>query len=316
MSHELEMVNGEASMAYAGETPWHGLGVEVDPSVSTTEMMKAANLDWTVTKTPMFAKVGNNYIPTKQQALVRESDNKVLTIVGPGWNPVQNQEAFDFFDEFVTAGDMEMHTAGSLRGGEIVWALGKVKSSFSIFGGDEIQSYLLFTNPHQYGKSIDIRFTPIRVVCNNTLTLSLSGKKDLMVRLNHRASFDAEQVKNILGIANTKMDAYKETAEFLGSKRFTDEKVIEYLNEVFPVVGKKAKELSRPAKTVKDIMDSQPGAKFAEGSYWQLFNAVTFATDHVLGQTDDTRLYSSWYGPNRNRKTLALEKAVAYANAA
>ncbi len=316
MAHELEMINGTAQMAYAGETPWHGLGTKVDANVSTDEMMKAAGLDWTVSKHSVYASVKGNYIATGQEALIRDTDNKVLTTVGKGWTPVQNAEAFDFFSEFVEAGDMEMHTAGSLKGGEIVWALGKVKSSFELFGGDKIESYLLFTNPHQYGKSIDIRFTPIRVVCNNTLTLSLSGKKDLMVRLTHRSGFDVEQVKNVLGIANSKMDTYKETAEFLGSKMFTADKLNEYLDEVFPVAGKKSKELSRPAKTVKDLMETQPGAEFAEGSFWQAFNAVTFATDHVLGNTDDTRLYSSWYGPNRNRKMFALEKAIEYAEAA
>ena len=71
---------------------------------------------------------------------------------------------------------MEMHTAGSLKGGQQVWALAKIKESFDVFGKeDTVESYLLFSNPHQYGKSIDIRFTPIRVVCNNTLTFSLNS---------------------------------------------------------------------------------------------------------------------------------------------
>ena len=112
------------------------------------------------------------------KALVRSSDNKVLTNIGQIWNPVQNEEAFEFFSEYVLAGDMEMHTAGSLKGGQMVWALAKVKESFDLFGGDKVESYLLFSNPHLYGKSIDIRFTPIRVVCNNTLSLSLEQQAE------------------------------------------------------------------------------------------------------------------------------------------
>ena len=99
MSHEIELVNGTAQMAYAGATPWHGLGAEVSDDISTDDMMKAAGLDWSVTKQPMYymddlGELGE--VPGKA-ALVRSSDKKVLDTVGQGWNPVQNQEAFDFF---------------------------------------------------------------------------------------------------------------------------------------------------------------------------------------------------------------------------
>ena len=180
-----------------------------------------------------------------------------------------------------------------------------------------MDSYLLFSNPHEYGKSIDIRFTPIRVVCNNTLTLALGNHSDLMVRLNHRRSFDGDLVKRTLGIASKKMDSYKETAEFLSSKRYTDETLTEYLTAIFPAMSKDNKKLiSRPAEQVLSVMDTQPGAEYGEGSWWQVFNAVTFTTDHVLGHNPETRLQSAWYGQNRNRKVLALEKAVEFAEAA
>jgi len=150
-------------------------------------------------------------------------DDKILDVVSDDWNPVQNAEAFDFFNEFVEAGDMEMHTAGSLREGQIVWGLAKVKDSFELFKGDQIDSYLLFSNFHKYGHSTDVRFTAIRVVCNNTLTLALNSKaqSDLVVRLNHRKKFDANFVKQTLGIARDNMENYKEMAEFLSKKKFS-----------------------------------------------------------------------------------------------
>ena len=67
---------------------------------------------------------------------------------------------------------------------------------------------MLFSNPHQFGMSIDIRMTPIRVVCNNTLTLSLSQKSDKMVTLSHRKEFNPEMVKEQLGIAREKLENY------------------------------------------------------------------------------------------------------------
>jgi phage/plasmid-like protein (TIGR03299 family) len=311
MAHMIE------TMAYAGETPWHGLGKKVLPDLTPAQMLKEANLDWTVEKVPTFITRHGKKIATDQRALVRSSDDAILTMVSDDWKPVQNHEAFEFFHDFVMEGDMEMHTAGSIKDGKNVWALAKVKDSFEILGGDRVDSYLLFSNPHEYGKSIDIRFTPIRVVCNNTLTLALGNHSDLMVRLNHRRSFDGDLVKRTLGIASKKMDSYKETAEFLSSKRYTDETLTEYLTAIFPAMSKDNKKLiSRPAEQVLSVMDTQPGAAYGEGSWWQVFNAVTFTTDHVLGHNPETRLQSAWYGQNRNRKVLALEKAVEFAEAA
>jgi hypothetical protein len=304
-------------MAYAGEVPWHGLGVPVHNDLTPVQMLEKAGLDWSVDKHPTFIEVAGNRIETPTQALVRSSDRKILTMVSEDWNPVQNHEAFEFFNEFVMEGDMEMHTAGSLRSGQNVWALAKVKDSFTILGDDRIEPYLLFSNPHQYGKCIDIRFTAIRVVCNNTLTMSLAGQNDMMVRLNHRRAFDAEMVKRTLGIARKSLGTYKEAAEFLASKTFTSDTVIDYLMNVFPALTKKDNTvMSRPATQAFEALETQPGAEFGKGTWWQAFNAVTYTTDHVLGHSVDTRMQSAWFGGNRQRKLKALETAIEFAEAA
>ena len=189
MAHMME------TMAYAGETPWHGLGEAVSNDLTPAQMMKKAGCDWTVHEVESFVEFDNRKIPTGQKSLVRGTDGKVLTNVGADWKPVQNEQAFEFFSEYVYAGDMEMHTAGSLKGGQMIWALAKVKESFELFKGDEVESFLLFSNPHQYGKSIDVRFTPIRVVCNNTLTLALEKETQRGVRVGHRTEFNGDMVK-------------------------------------------------------------------------------------------------------------------------
>ena len=319
MAHELEIVNGQAQMAYVGEVPWHGLGTKVPADLTPDQFMTTAGLDWTVDKENMTTTSGV-VVPGKQ-ALVRSSDNKVLDVVGTGWNPVQNSEAFEFFNDYVMAGDMEMHTAGSLKGGQMVWALAKTKESFELFKGDVTENYFLFTNPHQFGKSLNIRMTPIRVVCNNTLTLSLSKQSDQMVTVNHRTAFDADMVKEQMGIAREKMEQYKSMAEFLGGKRATGENVIQYFNEVFGAPAKEKVDnvipfTSRNAKMAMEQLDTQPGANFAEGSWWQAFNAVTYMTDHLQGREGDSRLVSAWYGRNRKVKLNALDKALEYAEAA
>ena len=315
MAHMVE------TMAYAGNVPWHGLGKKVPHDLSPEQMLEAAQLDWTVQKVPAFANVQDQNVNIGWSALVRSSDNRILDVVSNDWNPVQNSEAFQFFQEYCEAGDMEMHTAGSLRDGQIVWALAKVKESFELFKGDRIDSHLLFTNPHKFGQCIDIRFTPTRVVCNNTLTLALKQKEERVVKKNHRTVFDASSVKEQLGIATTKLAKYKEMAEFLGSKRYTSEKLKEYFNQIFPVLvynkekGPQRKDLSKSATRALEVVHTQPGANFAEGSWWQAFNAVTYLTDHEIGKTVDSRLTSSWFGANKNLKLKALETAVEFAEA-
>ena len=319
MSHEVEMVNGVAQMAYAGEVPWHGLGTKVAADLSPQQIMQQAGLDWTVEKETMTTASGAEIEGKK--ALVRSADNKVLDVVGDNWNPVQNSEAFEFFSEYCLAGDMEMHTAGSLKGGQMVWALAKVKESFDILGGDQVDSYLLFSNPHKYGKAIDVRFTPIRVVCNNTLSMSLGQNVANSVSLNHRTAFNPDSVKETLGIASEKFAMYKETAEFLASKQFSMDSLIQYYNDVFPrtykgknpPVVQEYKDLTNNAQKAFSFLETQPGAEFGAGSWWSALNSVTYLTDHQMGRETDSRLTSAWFGANQTRKVKAVEKAVEFA---
>lgn len=324
MSHNIETIayaHKQGSNDAAYQTPWHKLGVPVSADMSPSEMIKKAGLDWTVDRHPTFANLGGEQVYTGKDVLVRSSDNRILTHISEGWEPVQNKAFVDFYDEFVLSGDMEMNTMGSLSNGQIVWALAKVKESFDLFRGkDVVESYLLFSNPHQYGKCVDIRFTAVRVVCNNTLTLALNAKSDMSVKLNHCRPFDPEVVKKALGISHKRLETYKEAAEFLSRKKFSVEALNQYYTEVFPSQAKpeegKEIKMSRPAKMALDALDEQPGAGLGVGTWWQAFNSVTYTVDHLMGRSEDTRLASAWYGPNRSRKVFALEKAVEMANAA
>ena len=314
MAHMVE------TMAYAGAVPWHGLGVGVSNDLTPEQMLEKAGLNWTVHEVPSFVHFQGKEIPTGLKSLVRSSDNQILTNVGENWHPVQNETAFEFFNEFVAAGDMEMHTAGSLKSGQMVWALAKIKDGFELSGGDVIESYLLFSNPHQFGKCIDIRTTNVRVVCNNTLTFSLNQDSENVVRRNHRTAFDASEVKEALGIAKEKMNLYKETATYLASKKAKNEDVVDYFKRVFPVLTTKGpdtkKELSKSAQLALDVLETQPGAEMSAGSWWQAYNAVTYLTNHQIGRNNDNRLYSAWYGANKSLNVKALETAVEFAEAA
>lgn len=317
MAHELEMVNGEAQMAYRKSQglPWHGLGTPVNDNMSPQEMMQAAGLDWSVEEVECFAPWKGENIATGTKALIRSTDGKVLTQVGKNWNPVQNSDAFDFFTEFVSNGDMQMDTAGSLKDGKLVWAMADVNDGFSLFNGDEVNGYLLFSNPHMYGKAIDIKFVMERVVCNNTLAVALNEKGQPSVRMNHRSVFDPVKVKEILGLGHNKVQQFKEAANFLGTRRYTDEKLTEFFGVVFGKSTKEKEILARTAKEAMALVEDQPGADFAPGTWWNAYNAVTYMTDHKLGRSADSRMASAWFGGNAKRKVDALDTALEMANA-
>ena len=117
MAHMVE------TMAYAGEVPWHGLGTKVSADLTPRQMMEKAGCNWEVAKVPTVAFYGSDIIETGTNALIRETDGKVLSpMVGDNWEPVQNSEAFDFFSEYCLAGDMEMHIGFTCRWQERVGA--------------------------------------------------------------------------------------------------------------------------------------------------------------------------------------------------
>jgi phage/plasmid-like protein (TIGR03299 family) len=312
MSAEVE------TFAYnKAELPWHGLGIPVEANLTPKQIQKVAKLNWTVEKVPCYAIINGKKTLVARQALIRNSDNSILDIVSDDWNPVQNDEAFEFFTEYCKEGEMTMETAGSLRNGQIVFGLAKINEAFDLFkGNDKIQSYMLFTNPHKYGWSTSVSFTPIRVVCMNTLCLSLSTTtNDKIVRVNHRKEFIAEEAKKTLGIARKKLSEYKERAQLLSTRKANQTDIVEYFKHLFPVLSKKEepRELSLPAKKLLETVTTQPGAEFGEGTWWQPYNAVTFYLDHEAGRTQDSRLTSAWFGAGRKLKVKALNEAVTKA---
>lgn len=328
MAHEVE------TMAWTNTVPWHGLGQQVPQGITTDEMLRLAKIDWTVSKRPLFigdwttsadgTRVASNNadseLCTDAYALVRDSDNKVLDVVGRAYTPVQNHQAMGFFREFVEGGKAYIDTAGSLRGGKIVWVLASLNKSFKLAGKDEVKGYLMMSSPHQQGKAQIMKFTSIRVVCNNTLTAALRSDKKSELRRAHRAEFDAaaqDKAKDALGIAR---DQFEEFAEFslklsktkvdplqaarLIAQAFGDEDLADA--ESIELVRKEG---SKGTVIALDALEKAPGAKLlsADGTAWGVLNAVTYTTDHSLRNSADSRLFHAWFGRSAGIKDRATE---------
>ena len=336
------------SMAYAGEVPWHGLGVQVDSNLTPKEMLVEAGLDWSVSKREIFTY--DNADPDKSEdlimapnhsLLVRDSDNTIFGPCGPKFIPTQNEDAFTFFKKFTDAGKMTMETAGSLKDGRQIWGLAKVDESFTLPGDDRVLGNLLVSVSHEWGKSNEIRFTPIRVVCNNTLSMALADKTQPHFKMPHTRAFDADLIataEDALGLAGNRMKEYKEAAEFLCTKKYNKDTVVSYIADLMQpklAMQQKLLEQSKTEKTylaratmldefqrapskVYEALEQQPGAnlKSSSGTWWGAMNAVTFVVDHKWGHDRDAAMHNAWFGARASLKTKAMTTALDYAKAA
>lgn len=322
MAHLVE------TMAYTNEVPWHGLGFSRPEGFSSVkQLLKDAKLDWKVERRPMRLEipgdedVAGDKVPDFA-ALVRDRDNKVLDVVGSRYIPVQNEEAFEFFTEFVEAGGAKMETAGSLRGGKYVWGLANLNASFKMKGNDEVKGYLLVGSPHEQGKSLIIRFTSVRVVCNNTLTLALrKGASGTEWRMSHRMAFDSNtmmQAKEALGIAREQLGEFEKNARTLQKINIKRNDAIRILAGIFSpdadvkeMIADFDKNGTPRLKSLMGAYVNAPGAQ--EGNGWGLMNAVTYYADHIASRTPDKRLSNAWLGRTANQKEKTLDMLLQMA---
>lgn len=220
------------SMFYTRVAPWHGLGIQVESALSSTEAIEKSGLNWNVIQRPIMTN-DYNLIPG-YKANIRDIDEKVLGVVTDRYKVVQNSEAFAFTDSLLGEG-VRYETAGSLQDGRKIWLLAKLPDKY-IIEGEQIEPYLVFSSSHDGNGAIKVAMTPIRVVCQNTLNIALSTAKrvwstvhvgDLNRKMNeaHNTLLLAEKYMGKLG------------AEFsrLSKIKLTDAKVMEYIDMLLPM---------------------------------------------------------------------------------
>lgn len=309
------------TMAYVGEEPWHGLGNKVEAGVTDEQMVKAAGLDWNVRLVPLFTKLEAKYNElTGRIGMVRDDTGALLDIVGSRYQPAQNHEILRFFREYVAVGDMTLETAGSLTGGQRIWALARLSKEFKLKGGDLMRTFLLLMNPHQYGKGMIIKLVEERVVCRNTVTIALAeaGKQ---VKLWHNRPFDEavqQSAKVRLGIALERHEQFQEQAEMLAAKEIDEKQAVKAAAVAFgedeELHEKPTADHSRAVRRVIDLWNGEGiGSQLesAKGTAWGLLNGVTQFVDHEYGRTQQRRLEHAWFGNGQVVKNRALDALLA-----
>ncbi len=323
MSHELEIRNGRASMFYVKEEPWHGLGTRLDRPATAAEAIEAAKLNWTVGKVPLYAHRDGSSIPVSDTfGVVREDlwgqeDCPILGIVGKSYTPLQNCEAFAFFDPIVGRHAAVYHTAGVLRDGERIWLLAKLPDSIQVVGDDVADKYLLLSNSHDGRSAVQVKFTPIRVVCHNTLTRALSDGPTIRVAHTRNMQDRLNQAHRLLGIVEQGFHNLARVFRSMCKLSLDQAKLDEYLNQVFPQPDdpknwKAVRKMQENRSWAQHFFEhgqgnDRPGVR---GTLWAAYNGVTELIDHRrTKQSPERRLDSVWFGDGYLAKSRALKVA-------
>jgi phage/plasmid-like protein (TIGR03299 family) len=250
-------------------------------------------------------------------------------LVSNDYRILQNREAFSFFDPVIETGKVEYHTAGALGKGERVWVLAKVAGDIIIKGCDQVEKYLLLSNGHDGRTALQVRFTPIRVVCQNTLSAATHGRGDL-VKIYHgrdmRRQLDSAQavVKEILGFYDDLAAKFEKFAGFNMDKA----RLATYHEAVFPTPKKMTNQSARAYEeslaVTRDLRQhslnlfengkGNPEPKVS-GTLWAAYNGVPELVDHHMNYRNRwQRLDSLWFGEGERTKHRAFDQAIAISN--
>ena len=309
------------------KTPaWHGLGVVIPEPLLSEEAITVAGLDWTVTKCPIHVPTPSGDVahPKEWVATVREDNSRVLGVVGPGYQVVQNADAFTFMDEVAGPGKLVRYeTAGSLAFGRKVWMLATIADlQIEPIPGDVVKPYLLLANGHDGRMELSVCWTSVRVVCQNTLMLALrQAREKFSLRHTEDIYGKKEQAREVLGMSKRVVQEYEEITKRLAYKQMGDKAIETFLKSLVPNPTDRS---PTRAENVRDMLgeliESGPGTDIpgVRGTAWGALNAVTAYTNHhrtVRGgsknEGQEKKLESLWWGSANQMNQKAVELLLA-----
>ena len=197
---------------------WHNIGTVLDEELTATEAMRIADIAFPIEKWPVVAvnPADDTLIDTASYAVVREPthddpQHRVLSIVGKEWTPIQAWDLAKMLDPISEKYPVE--TVGALGYGEKIFM--SLDAREATIAGEEHHLYYLVTDHRDGGGALQIAFTPVRVVCQNTLTVGLNQAK-ISVSLTHHRSINAD-TEWYIGIFNQMTKAKDTTIAVMDS---------------------------------------------------------------------------------------------------
>ena len=321
MAHMIDETTGRAAIAYAGKTPWHGLGRQLSEGATIEQWTQEAGLGYRVETSDVQystpAVTGLQVWPDRK-VLTRSDTGAPLAVVSKDYKVVQPGEVMDFFRKLTDIGGFEMETAGALSHGRRVWALARVGDGAPVVDGDLVKPYLLLGTSYDGTMATIAKFTAIRVVCNNTITPAVNSTADetdkgylkSSVRVLHSERFDADAVRLQLGIVANQFERFMVQSRQLAGVQLSAIDADLFVKELLKPYHTSSLRIeeSRAYKRVMQLFNGASiGNELAGATRWGMLNAVTQLVDHERGRSDNTRLESAWFGTGSALKNRALE---------
>lgn len=315
MAHNL---NGNRMFFY-GQKPWHNLGVELNNPATAREAIEAAQLDYKIDLQPIFLR--NNVEIENAKATVRRDTNQALGIVTDRYKIVQNIEAFDFFDNVVGEKEAIYHTAGALNLGERIWILAKLPKDIILTKEDIVEKYLCLTNSHDGLSALKLYFTPVRVVCQNTLIASMKDSRDgISIRHMGDIKNKVAEAQRVLGITIDYYKRFEEIAKQLVKRQMSVADTKKYYDNLL-FAGKDPNDISTNAVNKRNrllyLFENGLGNKITgvRHTAWSALNAVTEFIDHDrnvknLSKDPTNKLRNIWFGSGAQFKQRAYNEIL------
>lgn len=318
MSHLIE------NMAYAGATPWHGLGAKLSEKQPIEVWQREAGMDWKIQDSPVHFKSNSIGLVSAihtfpDQKVLYRSDTKVpLSVVSQRYQVVQPRDVLEFYRDLTEVSGYELETAGVLKGGRKFWALARTGQGTALRGADQVNGYLLLATSCDGTLATTATPTTVRVVCNNTLTIALDGTQSA-IKVPHSTRFDPKTVKKQLGIAVSQWDTFMYRMRALAERNVQRHEAMGFFMNVMCNITPNSKlpdvlPNERALRKVQSLYEGQGrGATLesAQGTAWGLLNAVTEYVDHERrARSADYRVDSAWFGQGAAIKQKALHQAL------
>lgn len=318
-------------MFYTGETPWHGLGMALAKPATLDEALKAGGLNWEVGTVDLMTADDPPSPVDKRKAIVRLDrpgghEGRVLGVAHRGFQPLQNRDGALLFDAIFGQGKPVYHTGGYLGHGEVVWLLAKIDKPLEIAPNDIVQPYALFANSHDGSMAFNIRLTTVRVVCRNTLAMSMREKRfGQQFRRAHQGTLreHAEAAQEFFGATLKELDFVADTFTSLTKRSCTNAKFQEIIQALLPEPKKPRNADRNPGlkkawenrvadvlaarKKIAELRETGKGMDMdgSRGTFWGVLNAVLEFVDHHR-ETKGSRISYALMGDGMDLKVKAF----------
>ena len=311
-----------ATMFTVGKA-WQSQGISIATEIDSAAGIIKAGLNFEVALEQLYTK-GGIAVPGKY-ATVRTDNGQPLGVVGRRYRVVQNTNSFSAVDSVIGKGACLLHTAGSLGNGEIVWILAKMPGHMMIVKDDVVEKYIMLVNRHDGQASFQMMVTPIRLIGNTTLNISVGGSTVSCMSARHTTNV-LDRIQDVEEFIRMAMDHYilfESKSKALVNKQVTPLVRTKFLTAIINRIYKdpKAKKsMSRATDTwdtIVNLMDNGSGTTIAgvKGTAWAAFTAVAEFADYYRptrktngSDADTQRSKSLLFGDSQDLKQFAFDK--------